>query len=86
MCAVEEEREERGELRRDKNKCCKRARGKEKEKREEQTDLEERLDTLAIQIGYLGMAAGFIVFEIEVIRTLNKIGYGDDLPLSNLLY
>jgi len=47
---------------------------------EEQTDLEERLDTLAIQIGYLGMAAGFIVFELEVIRVLVNAGHGKELP------
>ena len=56
----------------------------DKDDEEEHTDLEERLDVLAIQIGYLGMAAGFLVFEMEVIRVLIKMGYGGDLPLSNL--
>jgi len=51
----------------------------DKDDAEEQTDLEERLDTLAIQIGYLGMAAGFLVFELEVIRVLVHLGFRSDL-------
>jgi magnesium-transporting ATPase (P-type) len=51
----------------------------DKEEDDDQTDLEERLDTLAIQVGYLGLISGFLVFEMESIRTLYNFGYSNEI-------